>query len=409
MFDVRCFPSTGCLALSLAVLSCSSGDDTASIGDGGITLGPPTITDAASTSDRMVVAAGTDTTLPTMTDAPGTSDGLVIPLGTDTAPPDADTTNCVPFSPPIPCAQGTACPGDAYCDLNQSPPICTKLHCRPVGAGCPTDGTGDDYCTSGICLAGRCTSPTGEGASCATVPCASGLHCLGYPPTCMKLQPIGGACQDDSWCAASATGEVVFCLSGVCGVSYCYATGTNASCGTSGFCDPGYACLKSTYSCAQLYCGKDGIPCDSDSHCTTGYGCVDSRCRKLNVAPHCAGTPSNAVCPVYDVGYVIVPGCTATVSTCSGTALSCSTHSAFGSQECTDQVGCQWDSSTSRCTGTPSPCSELTGSVGLRSCTSRYGCTGTKAFSGTPTPCNQLSTTDCPSQPGCKVTSVGVY
>lgn len=369
---------------ALALLSCSGGTD--GPGDGGA-MGSP--------SNGI--------------DAPILDDAAVVVVQTDAAPvPSPDATNCLPFSPPIACAPGTACPGDAYCDLQQTPPVCTKLHCLPDGAACPADGTsGNAYCTSGICLAGVCTSPAREGSSCATVPCAAGFQCLGYPPTCMKLQPTGEACRDDTWCATGTTKQM-HCLSGVCGVSYCGATGTHSSCVPPGFCDPGYDCLKYDYVCVQLYCGKDGIPCSSDVHCATGYGCVDGHCRQLNVAPHCAGTPSNAVCPLSDVAYSVVPGCTFTVPSCSGTAFACALHNGLP-QDCTDQVGCQWDSSTNKCTGTPTPCSQLTGTVGLKACVPLNGCLGTVAATGSPTPCSQLSTSDCASQPGCKVTDVGIY
>jgi hypothetical protein len=207
--------------------------------------------------------------------------------------------------------------------------------------------------------------------------------------------------------------QVVYCLAGVCGTSYCNATGTNADCGSGGTCDPGYSCLG---VCAALYCGQDGIQCTSDALCATGFGCVDSRCRKLKVAPHCVGTPTYVDCSV--AALAAIPGCTVTVNNCSGTALSCATHTNFGSRDCAAQVGCQWDDSTHQCMGTARPCSELTGAIGgcaagngcpADGCSIENGCTPSKTISGSPTPCNQLSTADCTSQLGCKVTDIGIY
>jgi hypothetical protein len=42
-------------------------------------------------------------------------------------------------------------------------------------------------------------------------------------------------------------------------------------------------------------------------------------------------------------------------------------------------------------------------------CTQYNGCTLSETGTGSPTPCSQLSTSECASQLGCKVTDIGVY
>ena len=399
------FPESAMAITALAFSSCSGSAGGA--GDDGGTGGSNAGTDSNVQGDTFSILGG----------------------GKDGA---ADGPNCTPFSPPIPCAQGTTCPAESYCDLKQAPPMCAKLHCGASGAACDTGGyvcnggstwsplspcPGSEYCVSNLCLAGVCASPVGEGSPCNNQFCDQSLLCLGYPPTCVKPRGIGGACLDDNWCASSLASSAimantVYCLAGVCGQSYCNSATTSATCGTSANCPPGYDCLGQSAAspgfCVQLYCGQDGIPCSSDTHCASGFGCVISHCRKLNVPLHCAGTPASADCSVVS-SLMPTLGCSVAASVCSGTATACSTHqfATGGSGACSGQSGCSWDTSSQRCVGTPVSCNQLTAASGY--CTQYNGCTLSETGTGSPTPCSQLSTSECASQFGCKVTDIGIY
>jgi hypothetical protein len=135
---------------------------------------------------------------------------------------------------------------------------------------------------------------------------------------------------------------------------------------------------------------------------------VSGKCRKLNVPLHCAGTPRWANCSYANTPNVIL-GCPIGGSICTGTASACSTHSfkSGANGGCLDQSGCQWNSASGPCTGTPIPCSQFV--VAPDTCTSYNGCTLSAVSSGTPTPCSQVSAAECPYQRGCQVTDVGVY
>jgi hypothetical protein len=369
------------IAFSLTYLACSGG--TAGVGD------------ASGGGDSV---SGPDSNLA------GDSGGGA--TGRDSA---VATANCTPFAPAIPCAQGTACPAESYCDLKQTLPVCAPLHCSANGVACDNDS----FCSSNLCLAGVCTSPVGEGSPCYNQSCDQSLRCLGFPPTCVKPKGIGESCQSDDWCLnavgygpGSGSPDAVYCLAGVCGKSYCKGTATSGYCSATTTCSPGYTC--SVGGCVQLYCGQDGIPCGQDIECATGFGCVSGLCRKLNVPLHCAGTPAWSDCSRTNLTVPIL-GCTIVGSSCSGTATDCGIHlfeiGATGA--CVGQSGCQWNSANSRCTGTATPCSQLSGSSGY--CTSTNGCTLSQTTTGSPTPCNQLSTTQCASQIGCQNTDIGVY
>jgi hypothetical protein len=395
------------MLVTSALSSCSGGD--AGLDDGGALVGPPATTDA-----------------------PVTSDVAVVFPRTDAAQPAADATNCTPFSPPIPCAQGTSCPQGSYCDTAQSPPVCAKLYCCPNGVACD-DGKsgctgksswspanscpGNEYCMSGLCLAGVCASPVGEGADCSKQFCAQGLRCLPYPYTCVRQSPVGGACKSDAWCLKGveqgpgfAGPDETFCLGGACGHNHCLSTAASISCHSGSDCAPGNDCLNSGGSgfCVQLYCGTDGVPCGKDTHCASGYGCVSNRCRKLNVPLHCAGTPIADDCTTSSTDFPY-PGCVVGSTGCTGTPFDCSVHKyeTSGISPCVGESGCVWDAASQTCVGTPTPCAQILGTSSY--CQPITGCLAHLTVTGTPMPCAQIANDQCRWQPGCAFTDVGVY
>ena len=143
-----------------------------------------------------------------------------------------DSVDCTPFVPAIPCAQGTSCPDESYCDQTQTPPVCAKLHCVANGAACAASAVGtcsggdtwspyancpgSQYCMSDLCLAGVCASPVGKGSPCYNQYCDQALLCLGFPATCVTPSEIGGTCQSDRWCAGAvgtgaSSADAVYC------------------------------------------------------------------------------------------------------------------------------------------------------------------------------------------------------
>lgn len=147
------------------------------------------------------------------------------------------------------CATADHCADGTYCDAWSS--TCARL--PSTGSACtPTDAlcAAGDWCNQGVCAA-----PLGQGASCATGVCASGLTC-----------DTGGACQPPPTVAG---------LGGAC-------DGSRTVCSSAGFCDP------SSGICVALRAG--GAQCVGGGQCLSN-GCVEGQC----TAPPATAVPEACV------------------------------------------------------------------------------------------------------------------
>lgn len=120
---------------------------------------------------------------------------------------------------------------------------------------------------------------------------------------------------------------------------------------------------------------------------------------------HCVGTPSNLYCPAGESECYRVPGCFMQVPTtghCNyGTARACSSNTTPTS--CAAESGCVWSvdgGSSNGCGGTATACSYDMSRDKCEAAGCQYLING-QYCTGTPTPCTQISFADCTSQPGC--------
>ncbi len=98
------------------------------------------------------------------------------------------TGRCTPLPEPgLPCAMGSLCSGDAWCDASVDPSICAAL--KTDGDGCASDLE----CASTWCdYGGRCRPPIAEGVVCVfdRDRCAPGLNCTEAMPFCAPTDAL---------------------------------------------------------------------------------------------------------------------------------------------------------------------------------------------------------------------------
>ncbi len=258
------------------------------------------------------------------------------------------------------CEGGAACPSEFECCSNTTVPTCV-----PTGT-----------CMTPCATSAECDTAAGE-ACCTTVAGASaGMSVAGL---CLdSLVPCPAVCTSDAECD-TASGEA--CCGGVC------STACPKLCTDSNQC-PSQLCCKSAVI---------GIP---------GLGAIIAAGLAAANQPTCTGTPTVACADCYGPSATCscagIAGCTETagVEKCLGTATPCSS---FDGDEagCNSQDGC-WVEAYSFCYGSARKC---TGSAEAY-CGVQDGCywgEGDASCSGTPTPCAQLSVEDCSDTPGCSL------
>jgi hypothetical protein len=125
--------------------------------------------------------------------------------------------------------------------------------------------------------------------------------------------------------------------------------------------------------------------------------------------PRCVGTPSNSYCPASDSSCYQVPGCHMQVPTTGhclyGPARACSYNTTPTS--CAAESGCVWPidaGSSNVCSGTATACFDGMSRDECEAAGCQYFING-QYCTGTPTPCNQLSAANCASQSGCALST----
>lgn len=318
------------------------------------------------------------------------------------------------------CQHDADCPSNEVCCGDYTQPFCTPAARCPksctTSSQCQTT-QGEICCTSAktmepsLSAAGLCLNPnyTACPQSCSTsADCATGttnnlLCCNGI---CAATCP--NRCQQSS-----------DCINQIC----CKSARLNAAQPPQTF-SAGPSCQGTPTYATCTSCGTSTGSCTYCPGCTAASGTTGT----------CLGTPNYTDCASCGtaLGCSYCPGCsTSTTGSCGGSALySCGTYNFSGNQTQCQAIGCTWSSTGSPaycsgfpsscssladmtscgyagcswstgCTGTLTPCSQLTSST---ACQTQYGClwsTGTTSCTGTVTPCAQLTSTTCTSQPGC--------
>jgi hypothetical protein len=160
----------------------------------------------------------------------------------------------------------TAARAAAGCEvIFQSPPACVPPPGpRPDGGACETGG----QCAGGECefaegaACGTCVTPAVDGASCASVPCASGLICGSSTDLCYQPGDIGDACFQGQVCKSG-----LICREGP---ETCQLPGKlGDACGpTRDSCDffSGFSCQPGPLTCAAILVATSvGDSCGFDS------------------------------------------------------------------------------------------------------------------------------------------------
>jgi hypothetical protein len=294
------------------------------------------------------------------------------------------------------CEQDSDCPftGVLTCVNNActAPSCSSNAQCTPyacLGSTCAYQCTNDAQCDKGFaCYGGVCTMP----------PCESDAVCMGY-------RCVSGVC--GTYCTANADCSAGnLCNNGQCGVRSCtdgvvgqcggYACAGGAcpgSCSDAAGCDPGLTCSNGTCTCSTSpgACGAYACTndmcldsCTSDSDCAPTYGCASGKCMQ------CGG----AALDCSQQGNCGAPGCS---PGCLGGSINCSLMD-YAQQACQDVVGCTYDSSTNFCSGN-ALCADQNATL----CMVLQGCSVGGTCTGTVTPCSQLTPAQCTATAGCSL------
>jgi len=153
---------------------------------------------------------------------------------------------------------------------------------------------------------------------------------------------------------------------------------------------------------------RDGGNVDAPGTTSTGGASGLDAAADGGTEPRCVGTPSNSYCDVYSCG---LPGCYVYYPTTGHclyeTARACSSNTTPTS--CVAESGCVWSvdgGSSNACSGTARDCFD---GMSRDECEAA-GChylINSQYCTGTPTPCTQLSAANCASQPGCALSTAG--
>jgi hypothetical protein len=184
------------------------------------------------------------------------------------------------------------------------------------------------------------------------------------------------------------------------------AGGTTGSGGTTD--SGGSGGIASSGGTTGLGGKRDGGDVDSPGTMGTGGASGLDAAVDSGTEPRCVGTPSNSYCDVYSCG---LPGCYVYYPTTGHclyqAARACSSNTTPTS--CVAESGCVWSvdgGSSNACSGTARDCFD---GMSRDECEAA-GChylINSQYCTGTPTPCTQLSAANCTSQPGCVVSTAG--
>jgi hypothetical protein len=156
---------------------------------------------------------------------------------------------------------------------------------------------------------------------------------------------------------------------------------------------------------------QDGGDVDAPGTLSTGGASGLDAAADGGTEPRCVGTPSNSYCPASDSSCYQVKGCHMQVPTTGHclfqAARACSYNTTPTS--CAAESGCVWSvdgGSSAGCGGTARDCTDGMSSAECAAAGCPYF-TNAQYCTGTPTPCTQLSAADCASQPGCALSTAG--
>jgi hypothetical protein len=125
----------------------------------------------------------------------------------------------------------------------------------------------------------------------------------------------------------------------------------------------------------------------------------------FSTGPHCTGVPSYQCSQLGGSSLCTqTAGCVAGAGSCTGTPYPCSYWDDSSSECSTIETGCTYDSGTGICSGTPPACST---NKSTSTCQADYGCTWSTSTSctGTPTPCTELAANKCTQTTGCTLST----
>ncbi len=312
-----------------------------------------------------------------------------------------------------------ACTTDTQCDMT-SGLVCARVSLSISQDYCASPASGLQFCQSDndcsigntccsiynqpICLPpSQCPNACATSADCKTT---SGEICctsvgsleptLVVPGLCLNplYEPCPQTCTSSSNCTSMSA---PLCCNGLCSDTCAKTCTQSTDCTNQICCKSAWQRLSSQQT--KIFTASPTCMGTADSCSTCAYygGCGCPGCSSAGGT--CSGTPySCSLCGEYS-SCSLCPGCApSNTGSCTGTAYPCSYYDYYSSYYCT-QAGCTWDSTTSLCQGTPTPCSALTSETTCDASSYCYWSSGD--CTGTPTPCSQVSSTNCSYNPGC--------
>ncbi len=323
------------------------------------------------------------------------------------------------------CSSDAQCTGnnEICCTIYKGSGLCTAANACPkscsTSSSCDTT-QGEICCTSvaavdpnlnvpGLCLNPQ-YSPCPKSCTTSSDCAATGdLCCNGVcQKTCPKSCNVDNDCTNQICCksynSALPAGPGMYSTGPTCTGTPIYTTCQQCQLSRGCTC-PGCGSEAGTGGCTGTPDYPDCASCGNAFGCSSCLGC------QTGTSVSCTGTASLCTNYIDQASCQAQMGCTwdSVGMTCSGTAFACATFTTTAT--CDAQSGCF--AGTATCTGTLTPCTQLTSGT----CSSQFGCTysvGTSSCDGTPTPCTQLPVTSspdagfsqnlCTNQPGCIVT-----